>query len=203
MELIVGTWNQGKLNEMQEALALVQSDVHLVGIQEYLTNPIEPSESGATYYDNALEKARFYSDLLQKPVLADDGGLALAAFPELLGVHTSRFFKSHRGPEKNQELLALYDTPELQNPAKRQLTLHACLVYVSPAGNILSASAALTGQLVAPTGTGGYGFDPIFYVPSLGKTLAQLPTSQRNALSPRIQALQELIPQIKEVSEND
>lgn len=203
MEVIVGTWNQGKLNEMQEALASIYPEVHLVGIEQYLTTPVAPAENGETYYDNALEKARFYSALLKKPVLADDGGLELAAFPDLLGVHTSRFFKSTTGPEKNQELLALYDTPELQNPLKRQLTLHACLVYVTHTGNTLSTHATLQGQLVSPTGHEGYGFDPIFYVPSHGKTLAQLSTAQRNSLSPRVQALQQLIPQIKELSEDD
>lgn len=203
MELIVGTWNQGKLREMQEALTPLQTDIHLVGVERYLTDLVAPAENGTSYYDNALEKARFYSELLNKPVLADDGGLELAAFPELLGVHTSRFFKSDTDSEKNQELLALYDTPELQSPTKRQLTLRAYLVYVSPTGETLSASAALSGRLVSPRGQGGYGFDPIFYLPTLGKTLAQLPIRQRNALSPRVQALQQLIPQIKELREND
>ena len=65
MEVIVGTWNQGKLNEMQEALASIYPEVHLVGIEQYLTTPVAPAENGETYYDNALEKARFYSALLK------------------------------------------------------------------------------------------------------------------------------------------
>ncbi|WP_302373518.1 non-canonical purine NTP pyrophosphatase [Enterococcus asini] len=198
MEIVVGTWNAGKLEEMQQALAKSNPEVQLVGINRYLTAKTAPPEVGQSYYENALEKARFYAQLLQKPVLADDGGLELAAFPEILGLHTSRFFKSTTDEGKNQEILELYNTPELQELSKRQLTLHACLVYVTATGQIFSAAEMLSGYLVAPRGMGGYGFDSIFYLPKLGKTLAQLSDQERDALSPRIRALQKIISQIKE-----
>ncbi|WP_368251929.1 non-canonical purine NTP pyrophosphatase [Enterococcus sp. 2201sp1_2201st1_B8_2201SCRN_220225] len=202
MEIVVGTWNTGKLAEMQQALSKSHPEIQLTGITQYLATKTAPPEIGTSYYENALEKAQFYAKLIQRPVLADDGGLELAAFPELLGVHTSRFFKSTTDKEKNQELLALYNTPELQNLKKRQLTLHACLVYVTPEGQIISAEDSLFGYLVPPKGSGGYGFDSIFYLPDLDKTLAQLTNHKRNALSPRVRALQKIISQIKE-QEND
>ena len=198
MEIIVGTWNVGKLAEMQQALANSCPDIQLVGINQYLADKIAPPEVGQSYYENALEKAKFYAQLIQRPILADDGGLELADFPDLLGLRTSRFFKSTTDEGKNQELLALYDTPELQSDKKHQITLHACLVYITPGGHIFSAEEMLKGYLVSPIGSSGYGFDSIFYLPNLDKTLAQLSDQERDALSPRVRALQKIIFQIKE-----
>lgn len=192
MELIVGTNNQQKLLEMQQGLN--DATIQLVSYQNYQTIPEKPKETGATYAENAYLKGRFYQEKLGRPVLGDDGGLELAAFPELLGLKTSRFFQSANSAEQNQELLDLF-TNEDQD---RRLVLTSTLVYVINQERQISSTATLAGELVAPRGTGGYGFDAIIYLPELGQTLAELTEAERNALSPRLRALRALVAKLKE-----
>ncbi|MBS0690973.1 non-canonical purine NTP pyrophosphatase [Enterococcus faecalis] len=181
MEIIVGTNNQGKLKEMQSGLK--DPAIQLVSYRKYTTSQEQPAETGTTYAENAYLKARFFQQLIGRPVLGDDGGLTLTAFPDLLGIHTSRFFHSANPEEQNRELLHLFEGQQ----STRELTL----------------SATLTGELVEPRGTGGYGFDPIIYLPDRGKTLAELSTSERMKISPRMRALRKMIQQMKEQCDND
>lgn len=190
MELVIATHNQGKLQEMRAGL--LDPTVKLVGISELTASASEPEENGRSYEENALIKAAYYSHQLQRPVIADDGGLELAAYPELLGLHTSRFFTGHSDQEKNAELLGLFQDTAVDTSAE----LKATLVYFGD-GETLTVSHSLRGRIVPERGQLGYGFDRIFYLPELSKTLAELPRLQRNALSPRVQALNELIDKLK------
>ncbi len=91
MEIIVGTNNQGKLKEMQSGLK--DPAIQLVSYRKYTTSQEQPAETGTTYAENAyLKSSLFFQQLIGRPVLGDDGGLTLTAFPDLLGIHTSRFF---------------------------------------------------------------------------------------------------------------
>lgn len=195
MEIIVGSNNQGKLHEMQLGLA-EQSGIQLVSYQKY-TDELEIEETGTTYFENAYLKAYTYAEKLKKPVLADDGGLEIVAFPEILGLKTARFFqKNATDTEKNQQLLALFKQDQNLD---RTIILRATLVYAFPEGTYLTASASLKGELAfCETGDLGYGFDKIFYLPKIEKTLAQLPKVERNAYSPRMNALEQMIQKIKE-----
>ena len=175
MEIIVGTNNQGKLKEMQSGLK--DPAIQLVSYRKYTTSQEQPAETGTTYAENAYLKARFFQQLIGRPVLGDDGGLTLTAFPDLLGIYTSQ--------------------------STRELTLSATLVYTLDDDKLLQTEAALTGELVEPRGTGGYGFDPIIYLPDRGKTLAELSMSERMKISPRMQALRKMIQQTKEQYDND
>lgn len=107
MEIIVGTNNQGKLKEMQSGLK--DPAIQLVSYRKYTTSQEQPAETGTTYAENAYLKARFFQQLIGRPVLGDDGGLTLTAFPDLLGIHTSRFFHSANPEEQNRELLHLFE----------------------------------------------------------------------------------------------
>lgn len=196
MEIIVGTNNQGKLKEMQSGLK--DPAIQLVSYRKYTTSQEQPAETGTTCAENAYLKARFFQQLIGRPVLGDDGGLTLTAFPDLLGIHTSRFFHSANPEEQNRELLHLFEGQQ----STRELTLSATLVYVLD-DKLLQTEATLTGELVEPRGTGGYGFDPIIYLPDRGKTLAELSTSERMKISPRMRALRKMIQQIKEQCDND
>ena len=134
MEIIVGTNNQGKLKEMQSGLK--DPAIQLVSYRKYTTSQEQPAETGTTYAENAYLKARFFQQLIGRPVLGDDGGLTLTAFPDLLGIHTSRFFHSANPEEQNRELLHLFDAmiqPKLfvydaiYNPRETQLLKEARL----------------------------------------------------------------------------
>jgi XTP/dITP diphosphohydrolase len=194
MEIIVGTTNQGKLKEMQSAYA--KQEITFRSYTDYTSKQILVEETGQTYAENALLKARTYAKELGLPVLADDGGLEIQAFPTILGIKTARFFQEQAtDSQKNQQLLALFD----QRPVSREMTLQATLAYAKPNGEYILTQGKLRGTLAEQeTGELGYGFDKIFYIPELKKTLAQLPEKQRNDLSPRISALRAMINQLKE-----
>lgn len=191
MKIIVGTNNQGKLTEMQDS---IQSDqVRLISYTEYTKQRLDFAETGKTFRENAVEKAENFCHSLNQPVLADDGGLVLAAFPQLLGIKTARFFKTGLSDqEKNQQLFDL-----MKDQTNRKVTLFATLAYANPKGLTLVVEKSLSGELtLEEIGTEGYGFDRIFFIPSIGKTLAQLPLEERNRYSPRTRALRELTNQI-------
>lgn len=196
MEIIVGTNNQGKLNEL--SLAVNDAAIQLVPYTTYSQQEIDIVESGSSYLENAQIKAVHYANLLQKNVLADDGGLELIAFPTILGIETARFFpKDATNHQKNQQLLALFDNPLIN----RKITLHAVLVYAFPNGVSFSVTEQLTGEIAKEeTGSLGYGFDRIFYLPERKKTLAELPLAERNLYSPRIRAFRKIIQKIQEVT---
>ncbi len=194
MELIVATHNLGKLEEMRRGLREAAPTVRLRPVTDFISSlPDAPAENGSTYLENALIKAAFYADLLGRPVIADDGGLELTAFPNLLGLHTSRFFKGESDRAKNQEILSLFEN----TAASREAHLHACLVYYRSPEDFLTAEDTLTGEIVSERGEMGYGFDRIFWLPTVKKTLAQLPQAQRDHYSPRVQALLALIEQLR------
>lgn len=192
MEIVVGTHNVGKLNELQNAFDA--GKIKFVAVADFL--PAEfvfPAETGTSYFANAYQKAAAYAKATGQKILADDGGLELAAFPELLGLKTQRFFKTATAREQNQEILALFTDSTIT----RQATLTATQVYFCDPNYFYTATARLHGEITAPMGTGGYGFDDIFYLPELGKTLAELSEEQRNYFSPRIRAAKKIITQVE------
>lgn len=191
MEIIVATNNQGKLQEMQQGI--YDSDISLVSYQKYLKLAEKPLETGQTYFENAYLKAKFYQAKLKQPVLADDGGLELVAFPEILGLKTQRFFKSSDPLDQNQEILALFQNTKIS----KTVTLKATLVYLLDESNYLTSEASLVGEIVPPKGTMGYGFDSIIKIPALNKTLAEMTDFERAHYSPRIQALKKILLKIK------
>lgn len=187
LKLVAATKNHGKLQELQQ---VAPPAIKLVPLPKELP---APNESGATYLANAMLKARFYYQKLQRPVLADDGGLELAAFPDILGLKTQRFFTSSDPKQQNAQLLALFAS---QPEASRAFTLQATLVYFD-GQTLLTSHAQLTGLVTDARGTQGFGFDPILYVPNEQRTLAQLTAAQRAEYSPRVQAFRELSQQLK------
>lgn len=191
MEIIVATNNHGKLQEMQQGIN--DANISFVSYQKYMQIAEKPLETGQTYFENAYLKAKFYQDKLKRSVLADDGGLELAAFPEILGLKTQRFFKSNNPLEQNQEILALFQEPQ----TSRKVTLKASLVYLTDENQYLTSEASLVGEIVLPKGTMGYGFDSIIKIPAINKTLAELTDFERAHYSPRIQALKKLLVKIK------
>lgn len=190
-KLIVGTKNRGKLQEMQSA---VETGIQLVSIEDVYPDAPTPAETGSDYLENARIKARFYYDLVQQPILVDDGGLELVAFPDLLSVHTHEFFKSSQPEEQNQEILALF---EAAPTASKEFILRATLVYFDGQEEV-AVSKELAGKIYEATGDEGYGFDPILWIPEKQKTLGQLSLAERNALSPRIRGLKELLQRLEE-----
>lgn len=193
MEIIVGTNNPGKLEEIKSSLSNRQ--ITFISYVDKLGRTVNFPETGTTFKENAEEKAGNYAKYLKEPVLADDGGLILEAFPTLLGLKTARFFtKDLTDSQKNQQLFNL-----MENEKNRNLILYATVSYVYPSGKVITVEEKLLGELTTKeVGTLGYGFDKCIFLPQERKTLAELSLSERNLFSPRVRALKKIVKLIEE-----
>ncbi len=202
IEIVIATTNLGKRAELRSMLS--PREVTIRGLDEFADIPSAPEE-GATFADNARQKARYYSRLLNRLVLADDSGLQVTALDGAPGVYSARFApldttdRAEQDRANNQKLLRLLaDVP----PNNRQAQFCCCLCLHSPHEVIVEVEGRLEGMILdQPQGSNGFGYDPIFFVPNKQKTVAQLTPAEKNALSHRGQALRNLLQQWNEVRE--
>jgi XTP/dITP diphosphohydrolase len=196
--LVLASNNPGKLREIGPLLAGLAFEVVAQG-QLGIPEADEPHDS---FLENALAKARHASRAAGLPALADDSGLSVPALGGSPGVHSaycagragSREERDQRNNAKLLEALA----PE---PTKERAAYYTCVIaLVRGAGDPapLIAQAHWYGEIArAPRGGNGFGYDPLFYLPALGKTAAELDPAQKNALSHRGQALAQLLSLLK------
>ena len=187
IKLCIATNNRGKQIEFRELLADWAGT--LVYPQE-LGLRLEVEEVGDSYAEIAALKARAYASASGLPCLADDSGLEVDALDGAPGLHTARY----AGPgasnaDRWAKLLdALAETPEGQRSARFR-----CAVAVVRPGSTdaLTAEGTCEGQIAfAPRGAGGFGYDPLFFVPEYGCTMAELPAAIKNQISHRARAVQ-------------
>lgn len=187
-ELVLATSNPGKIRELQ---ALLQN-IHCIA--QTTLGLSSPQETGLTFIENALIKARHASQLSNKPALADDSGLVVPALNGEPGIYSARYAGSQASDADNiAQLLTRLATHPETNPVAY---FYCALVLVQHANDPIPLIA--TGQLVGkihpkPQGTQGFGYDPIFFLPSHQCTLAELPLAIKNTISHRAQALQRLV----------
>ena len=191
MKLLFATRNQGKLRELRALLADLDG-LQLLCLDD-LPQDVDVEETGASFAENAQIKAQAAMRATGLPALADDSGLEVDALSGAPGVHSARY----AGPgatdgQRNDKLLR-----ELADvPADRRTARFRCAVaFVHPAqpGLVQVREAACEGTiLTAPRGAGGFGYDPLFYVPQLGQTFAEAPPEAKNRLSHRGQAMRKL-----------
>ena len=185
MRLLIATTNPGKVREYQQLLAGLNCELASlsnVGITQ------EVVESGLTYQENALLKARDYAALSGLPTLADDSGLEVDALAGRPGVHSARYAPD--SPARIQRLLA-----EMRDvPADRRTARFQCVIALAwPDGRTEIAAGMCEGQIATEArGTNGFGFDPVFYVPEYGVTMAELPEAVKNQISHRARAAQKM-----------
>lgn len=200
-KIIYASNNLGKYNELKSAL--IKENVmiyHYKDLEPDLDVLIE--EKGHTYEENALIKAKTYAKVLNLPVVSDDGGLELIAFPELLGIHTQRMFEEGASDEsKNQQILTLYNHLARSN-VNRHARLIAALAYAYPSGESIVVKEEVEFKIAKYSrGNKGYGFDSILYIPTLQKTVGELLDEQRHEYSPRVLAFKQLLKRIEESNE--
>ena len=191
--LVIATGNLGKLREFRSLLA---------GLPFELTSSAElglpsPQETGATFLDNALLKARHAALLSGSPVIADDSGLEVDALDGAPGVYSARYAGAGADDAANNTklLLALAGLPQ----ERRRARYRCSLVFVESAADTMPLIAEADWQgliLEAPRGGGGFGYDPYFWLPELGRTAAELDPADKNRLSHRGQALRALRDQL-------
>jgi len=183
MKIILASNNQGKLAELRAMLAPLGCELVAQG---ELGIP-EAAEPFHTFVENALAKARHAALLSGLPALADDAGLCVDAFGGLPGVDTAHYatqFGYEKGDDNNVRALLA----QMRDVDNRRAALVSTLVAVRSAQDPepLIAAGRVVGQIThQPIGSNGFGFDPVMFVPELGKTFAQLPAEVKNAYSHR------------------
>ena len=184
--IVVATRNRGKLAEIREALAGLP--VELVALDAIPDAP-EVVEDGETFFDNAAKKALALARHTGLPALADDSGLMVDALGGAPGVYSARF----AGPAANdadniRKLLA-----ELGGRPGRAARFVAVVVLALPGGGLISARGECAGEITAvPSGTGGFGYDPVFFSPRFGRTFAEISSAEKLSVSHRGAALRAL-----------
>lgn len=190
--MIVATGNKDKVKEIKEILS--DMDALVVTMKDAGVSA-EPEEDGATFLENAVikakavaEKAAKSSDWKDAVVMADDSGLVIDALNGEPGIYSARYMghdTSYR--EKNANLIERMDNvPEEERSARFVCAVAA----VCPGGKILTAEAAMEGRIAyEERGQGGFGYDPIFYLPEFDRTSAELSPEEKNSISHRGKAL--------------
>jgi XTP/dITP diphosphohydrolase len=186
--LLVATTNIGKLREIRSLLADVP--VELVTLRELQTID-EPEESGLTFEDNARLKALYYSAQSGMTTVAEDSGLVIDGLDGEPGVRSARFLRPDATyPERFAEIYRRLAGP----PAKNRAARFVCALAVADGGRIVfEARGTVEGTIARePKGTAGFGYDPIFYYPPYGSTLAEVAEHAKLAVAHRGQAFRQL-----------
>ena len=193
-ELVVATGNKGKLKEINEVLSPLGYKVR--GQKEF--DVVEAEETGLTFVENAILKARSTSKQTGKAAMADDSGLEVDALLGQPGIYSARYSGPNATDALNNEKLldALHDIPAAQRTARFQCVMVYLRHPEDPTPIICQGT--WEGRIsVSPKGDNGFGYDPLFYVPSENCTAAELTPNVKNSLSHRGQALKKLVRSIK------
>lgn len=184
--LIVATRNRGKLLEIKKILDGVYNQI--CSLADFPGLP-EIEEDGATFEQNAVKKASIIAKISGIPTLADDSGLAVDILSGRPGVYSARF----AGPEATDEMNNTKLLDELRGVPfeRRGAAFHCVIALCLPNGVCTTFSGELRGSILeAPQGSGGFGYDPLFFVEREGLSLAEMPLERKNRLSHRGKALE-------------
>lgn len=194
--LIVATGNKHKLQEIQA----IFKDVRVVSAREagYLG---DPEETGATFEENAIIKARAAAEALNLPALADDSGLCVAAFGGAPGIYSARYAGGHGDDKKNREKL-LAELGDEKNRAAYFRSAAALCFPQSMGGKTVTATGDTHGRILTrEEGENGFGYDCLFYSDDLCKSFGVASAEEKNAVSHRFRALTALKEKLKSEDE--
>ncbi|MBE0365406.1 XTP/dITP diphosphohydrolase [Pseudoalteromonas ulvae UL12] len=189
-KIVLATGNQGKVNEL--AAMLDNLKIEVIAQSEFSVPDV--AETGTTFIENAIIKARHAAKITGLPAIADDSGLEVDALRGAPGIYSARFAGDNASDRDNIDKLL----SELKGVPKQKRTARFWCVLVlmrhadDPTPLICQASweGMITEQ---PVGDAGFGYDPVFYIPNLNTTSAELSKADKNAISHRGQALQQLL----------
>ncbi len=204
LTILVATTNPGKLKEISQMLDF---DIEWKSLADF-PNAEQVQEDGKTFAENAARKALGYAEQTGLLTLADDSGLVVDALGGLPGVNSARFSCSGSGREAGRGLLDHRNMAKLLElmknvpDEKRTARFVCCLCLAQPGRILFETSGMLEGRIIRKQqGANGFGYDPIFYVPELGKTAAELESEQKNQISHRGRAMKNLKPFLKNLVE--
>ena len=184
MKLVLASKNQKKLVEMRDILSHMGVEVCL---QSDVGVDVDVEETGTTFEENSLLKARAVMEASGLPAIADDSGLCVDALNGAPGVYSARY--GGEGLDDTGRYWLLLENMKGQMP--RTAKFVSVITCCFPNGDVLTARGECPGTIAfAPQGEGGFGYDPVFFVPPLKKTFAQLTAEEKNAISHRGKALE-------------
>lgn len=190
-KIVMATGNAGKIREMSRLLENLAVDV----IAQSRLDVSDADETGSSFAENSLLKARHACAATGLVAIADDSGLSVDALDGAPGIFSARYAGPDAGDAANiDKLLA-----ELRNVENRNAAFHCAATLVTPAGDVLVASGVWQGSILAARqGDGGFGYDPVFFDPDSGRSAAQLSAAEKSARSHRGQAIRQLLQQIEQ-----
>lgn len=200
MKMVLASKNPHKLVEIQKIVE--RFDIQLV-LESELGVDIDVEETGTTFEENSLLKAKAVMEATGLPALADDSGIAVDALNGAPGVYSARYGFDDSLDDWGRLQLLLKNTENVPD-GQRQAQFVCVITLMTPEGQMIQARGEVHGELLrAPAGTGGFGYDPIFYYPPLGKTLAEVAPEEKNQVSHRARALKVLYEKMKETGYAD
>lgn len=187
VDIVIASNNQDKIREIRQIFIL--PNVNLLTLDQF-TNAPAVEEDGNTLFENAFKKASMLSKFTGLPTLADDTGLEVNALNGLPGVHSSRYAGVHATYDENTDKL-LNEILKIPNPDRNARFLCVALFYHPEM--TLSEEGYIEGIILTKRhGFNGFGYDPIFYVPKVGKTFAEMTIEEKNTMSHRGMAFRNL-----------
>lgn len=184
--IVIATRNAGKTDEIRALLQDFPIDIR--NLDDFGPIPVV-EEDGATFEENAYKKARFTARVLGFPALSDDSGLVVPALNGAPGVHSARY----AGPDATDEERCAKLLKAMENVSDRRAAFECVISIAVPGGAALTYESRCEGEVTrAPHGNNGFGYDPVFRYPPLGKTFAELTRDEKSAVSHRGKALKEI-----------
>ncbi len=194
-KLVLATRNQGKITEFRRILdALAPGVIELIGVDQF-PDLLDVEETGSTFEENSLLKARYTSRATGLPAIADDSGLCVDALNGDPGIFSARWAGKHGNDQANLEKVL----DQLKDVADEQRTAHFMCVasLVLPDGRHQIAEGRFDGQILhAPVGENGFGYDPIFQPVGMSISSAQMSAEEKDLLSHRGKSLRSLAPHV-------
>lgn len=195
MKFVVASTNNGKIKEIKKVLQDTPFDV--ISMTEAGFND-EIEETGSTFEENALIKAQAVAAKVNAIVMADDSGLEVDALKGAPGVYSARYAgEGANDKDRNMKLLKeLESTPD----DKRQARFVSAIAVVMPGGRNFVVRGTCEGIIARePSGDNGFGYDPLFYMPEFGATMAEITIDEKNKVSHRGRALVKMVENLKEI----
>lgn len=200
MKVVLASKNRHKLEEISQITQ--KFDMELV-LQSELGVDIDVEETGTTFEENSFLKAQAVMQATGLPALADDSGIAVDALNGEPGIYSARYGFDPTLDDWGRLQLLLKNTEQVPD-GRRQAQFVCVITLVTPEGQTIQARGEVHGELLrSPAGENGFGYDPIFYYPPYGKTLAQATPEEKNRVSHRAVALKVLYQKLKEAGYAD
>jgi len=197
VKLLIATNNPGKLREYQEILADLPVTLTTPAIEGIA---LDPEETGSTFEENAIIKARVFAQASGLLTLADDSGLEIDALGGEPGVYSARYGNTAKHEQVRRYQLVLDKLAAKQAPWTERTARFRCVVALARGEQLVGTAQGAVEGFIAyePKGTNGFGYDPIFFAPEFNRTLAEITSEQKHRISHRARAVRAAMPLLEQ-----